>query len=168
MSTVPSEFSFGHFLTLTPRETGAAPFYFQNFFSPGVGPTSDGKTIYDGKTYNFLPFGFSGVTVNRSGDNQLTQLAFPNNELSKSWTARLVQESWIISIDMVYINPTPNRNFQLLSEFAGQVTGAVWTETELRVEVSSIIDAVGNDIPRRRITEDVFGPLPTTSNLRLS
>jgi hypothetical protein len=166
MSTIPSEISFGHLLTLTPRQAGAAPFYFQNFFSPG--PNDEGKVPYENITYNFLPFGFSGVTVNRSGDNQLTQLAFPNNELSKNWTARLVQESWIVTIDMMLINPTTRVASSRLSKFAGQVTGAIWTETELRVEISSVLDAVGNDIPRRRITEDVFGPLPTTSNLRFS
>jgi hypothetical protein len=166
MAVVESQIAFGHLLTLKPRTASAQPFYFQNFYSPGTG--DDGAITYLNNKHTFLPFGFSGVTVNRSGDNQLSQLAFPNNELSKAWTASLVQDSWIILIDMMLLKPDTKVNPQKLSSFAGQVTGAIWSETELRVEISSVIDAVGNDIPRRRITEDVFGPLPTTSNLRLS
>ena len=166
MAVLDSTIAFGHFLRIKPRSTKDAPFYFQNYYPPG--PNDDGTVTYENNKYTFLPFGFSGVTVNRSGDNQLTQLAFPNNELSKKWTTNLVQQSWIVEIDMMAINPLTRVNPERLSYFAGQVTGAIWSETELRVEISSVIDAVGNDIPRRRITEDVFGPLPTTSNLRLS
>lgn len=167
MAEFKPEILFGHFLTLKPRKDGDQPFYFQNFY---IG-TNNVK--YGGREYDFVPFGFSGVTVNRSGDNQATQLAFANNELTRAWSEKIVRASWLVAIDMVMLPSVtvPQAEIpaaHLLTSYAGQVTGAIWSETELRLEISSVIDAVGSDIPRRRITEDIFGPLPTTSTVRLS
>lgn len=157
------ELSVLHLLTLKPRQSaGDAPIRFQNFFI-------NEDIEYNGNTYGFLPFGFSGVTVNRSGDNQSTQLALPNNELSKSWALYITENTWVVLIDMFVWSPDDaNWSDRLLSQYAGQATGALWNETELRIEISSVLDAVGSDVPRRRITEDIFGPLPTTANVRLS
>lgn len=167
MAEFKPEILFGHFLTLKPRKDGDQPFYFQNFY---IG-TNNVK--YGGREYDFVPFGFSGVTVNRSGDNQATQLAFANNGLTRAWSQKVVSTSWLVVIDMVMLDSitTPQATIpqtNLLTSYAGQITGAIWSETELRLEISSVIDAVGSDIPRRRITEDIFGPLPTTSTVRLS
>lgn len=156
-----SEIAVGHMLTLKPRTIDASPLYFQNFFINEDVP-------YNNNVHGFLPFGFSGVTVNRSGDNQSTQLALPNNAISKAWASTIVEGNWVALIDMLMLNPADNTDYRLLSSYAGQVTGALWGETDLRLEISSVIDAVGGDVPRRRITEDIFGPLPTTANVRLS
>jgi hypothetical protein len=155
------DIAVGHMLTLKPRTADASPLYFQNFFINQDMP-------YQGNVHGFLPFGFSGVTVNRSGDNQSTQLALPNNSISRSWASTIVEGNWVALVDMLMLNPADNTDYRLLSSYAGQITGALWGETDLRLEISSVLDAVGGDVPRRRITEDVFGPLPTTANVRLS
>lgn len=156
-----TQIALGHALTLKPRTVGAAPLYFQNFY---INETF----TYKDNTHVFLPFGFSGVTVNRSGDNQQTQLAFPNNDLSRSWALTIIDGAWVVFVDTLILNPDNKTDFRLLSSYAGQASGAIWSETDLRVEISSVLDAVGGDVPRRRITEDVFGPLPTTAQVRLS
>lgn len=156
-----TQIALGHALTLKPRTGGAAPLYFQNFY---INETF----TYKSNTHGFLPFGFSGVTVNRSGDNQQTQLAFPNNDLSRSWALTIIDGAWVILVDTLILNPDNKTDFRLLSSYAGQASGAIWTETDLRVEISSVLDAVGGDVPRRRITEDIFGPLPTTAQVRLA
>lgn len=155
-----SEIAVGHMLTLKPRTIGAAPMYFQNFWL-------NENMNYNGNTHGFLPFGFTGVTVNRSGDNQSTQIGLPNNSLSRGWAATIVEGAWVVFLDMLMLNPDNKLDYRLLSSYAGQVTGAVWSDSDLRLEVSSVLDAVGNDVPKRRITEDIFGPLPTTAQMRL-
>lgn len=156
-----NQLAIGHMLTLKPRTAGAAPLYFQNFY---INETF----TYNGNSHIFLPFGFSGVTVNRSGDNQQTQLAFPNNALSRTWALSVVDGAWVITVDLLILNPDNKADYRVLTSYAGQASGGIWGEVDLRVEVSSVIDAVGGDVPRRRITEDVFGPLPTTAQVRLS
>lgn len=165
LTSFTPQVSFGHFLTLQSRTSGMQSYYFQNFYLNETVPFTLNQVT---SQYQFLPFGFSGVTVNRSGDNQQTQLAFPNNTLSKAWASNAARDNWVATVHMMLLDPTNKTNVKLLSTFAGQVTSAIWSASELRVELSSVIDAVGNDVPRRRITEDVFGPLPTTSNVRLS
>ena len=44
---------------------------FQNFF---IGK----EIVYGGENYMFLPFGFSGVTINRNADGMEANLVFPN------------------------------------------------------------------------------------------
>lgn len=156
-----TQIALGHALTLKPRTGGSAPLYFQNFYI-------NENFEYKNNVHGFLPFGFSGVTVNRSGDNQQTQLAFPNNDLSRSWALTIIDGAWVILVDTLILNPDNKADFRLLSSYAGQASGAIWSETDLRVEISSVLDAVGGDVPRRRITEDIFGPLPTTAQVRLS
>lgn len=160
-SSFSPEIALGHMLTLKPRTNSSAPLYFQNFFI-------NEDVTYKNNVHGFLPFGFSGVTVNRTGDNQSTQLVFPNNELSRNWALSIVEGTWVVVVDMLMVNPADKTDFRLLTSYAGQATSAMWSEVELRVEVSSVLDAVGGDVPRRRITEDIFGPLPTTAQVRLN
>lgn len=155
------EISYGHLLRLHSPVTGKPRYNFQNF-------ALTKEITHQNTAYGFAPFGFSGVTVNKSGDNQLTQIALPPDNLSKQIAIYLSSGDWVANIDMLIINPGNVTDFAVLSSFAGQVSGLLWSETDLRLEVSSVIDAVGNDVPRRRITEDIFGPLPSTSNLRFS
>lgn len=155
------EIAIAHMLILRPRTATKVVYYFQNFFI-------NEAVTYKERSHSFMPFGFSGVTVNRNGDNQPTQLAFPNNGLSRPWAANAVEGGWIVDIDTLLVNPNDKAKFVTLSEYVGQVTNVIWNDAELRVEISSVLDAVGNGVPKRRITEDVFGPLPTTAQIVMS
>ena len=67
--------SVGNYLKLTnPRQT--VVYRFQNFHIQQ-------NATFDGETYTFVPFGFSGVSINRTGDNTEASLLFPNNQLSR-------------------------------------------------------------------------------------
>ena len=69
--------AFGHVLRIKPYST--VDFRFQNFF---LGEQME----YDGASYQFVPFGFSGVTVNRTGDGLEATLVFPNNDATRAQT----------------------------------------------------------------------------------
>ena len=51
--------------------------------------------------------------------------------------------------------------------YHGQVTGGKWDATALTLQLGSVLDAVGADVPRRNLTQRLVGRLPTTSNVRL-
>ena len=73
-----TQFAFGHVLRITPKDT--VDFRYQNFFI--------GKQLtHNGDEYRFIPFGFSGVTVNRTGDGMEASLVFPNNEVCLLYTS---------------------------------------------------------------------------------
>nr|BAR24419.1 putative phage minor tail protein [uncultured Mediterranean phage uvMED] len=158
-----TSFAFGHALRIKPDQTEL--YRFQNFFI--------GKEItHSGSGYQFVPFGFSGVTVNRTGDGLEATLVFPNNDLSRAWGVSAIENSWLMEIDVLIIeDPDPDTGLAatntIVHTYTGQVTGGQWDNTSLNLELSSVLDAVGTDVPRRSLTKRTVGNLPISNNVRL-
>jgi hypothetical protein len=115
-----------------------------------------------------MPFAFSGVTVTKTGDNQPATLGFPNNSLSRGWGETAVQEVWIAQVQTVLVNPDSKPDYTVLSEYVGQIVNSTWDESSLQLNMASVLDAVGADIPRKRLTRQLVGNLPLTSRVRLT
>lgn len=111
----------------------------------------------------FLPFGFSGVTVSRGGDNTQATLVFPTNDLSRSWAAEAIANSWVVTVTL--LNVSAGRT---IYSYVGQVASSSHDETKVTLQLSSVLDAVGTDIPFRFIGENTVGAIPTSSAFRLS
>jgi len=169
-----TSFAFGHALRIMPKQT--VLYRFQNFF---IGKqithasASDRQApVTPGTRYNFVPFGFSGVTVNRTGDGLEATLVFPNNSLSRSWGIDAINDSWIMEVDVLIIED-PDSDTGLSTEntiahsYVGQVTGGQWNNASLNLELSTVLDAVGTDIPRRALNKPNVGNLPISNNVRL-
>lgn len=152
------ELSVGNFVTFSLD--GITLYRFQNFFI--------GEDItYNGNSYGFLPFGFSGVTVNRTGDNTEASLALPNNTLSRNWGVEAIERRWIATINVLLLDPDDRTSFNQLHQYVGQVAGGLWNETSLQLTLNTVLDAVGTDVPLRRLTQKLIGAIPVTSGLRL-
>jgi hypothetical protein len=149
------EVALGHFLTLSSPGS-LTELKFQNFF---VGETVDGR--------GFLPFGFSGTTTNRQGDNLEATLVFPNNELSRSWATDAIDNAWFAEVQIYTIASDGSNQRTLLYEYFGQVASGGWDETSLNLKLSTVLDAVGSNVPIRVMHRDLVGKLPTSSNLGL-
>lgn len=115
---------------------------------------------YDLNGGSFLPFGFSGAVINRNGDNITATLVFPNNALSRSWAAQAAVSVWIATVDVKIIDQG-----RTLYSYVGQVSSASWDEETVKLELSTILDAVGADVPFRTLSSDLVGPLPTSVNV---
>jgi len=154
------QIAYGHLARFIYQNT--TPYLHQNFFT-------DGDFKYNGVSYgSALPFGFTGVTVNRNGDNQSTNLIFPNNGLTQTIAAKILnQAGWRVEVETMLFDPDDRTKFRSLSSYTGMVVGGIFSGPTIELELGNILDAVGADVPRRRLTEDLFGPLPTTANVRL-
>jgi len=117
---------------------------------------------YDLNGSSFLPFAFSGAVINRNGDNITATLVFPSNSLSRSWATEAALGIWIATVDVKIIDQ--NRT---LYSYVGQVSSAGWDEETVKLELSTVLDAVGADIPFRSLSSDLVGPLPTSANVRV-
>ena len=51
--------------------------------------------------------------------------------------------------------------------YTGVVTGGQWDNVSLNIELSSVLDAVGTDVPRRSLTQRIVGNLPISNSVRL-
>jgi len=133
---------------------------YQNFY---INQTA----TYGGQTYSFLPFGFSGVSVNRSGDNTDASLIFPSNQLARSWGIEALENRWLATVYVLALNPDSNSGGTLMHSYTGAVASGQWDETTLTLTLNTVLDAVGSDVPMRRISQVLVGALPTSSNVRL-
>jgi hypothetical protein len=154
-----TQYAFGHALRI--KSQGDLLYRFQNFFI-------NQNATHAGASYDFVPFGFSGVTVNRTGDGLESSLVFPNNDLTRAWSVKSIQEYWIIEVDVLILDEgNVNGSHTLVHSYVGQVTGGQWDNVSLNLQLSSVLDAVGTDVPRRSLTRKLVGNLPLTSNVRL-
>jgi hypothetical protein len=152
------EQAIGTFLTLvTPNVQ--VHFHFQNFYIAQI-------KQWQGIDFSFMPFGFSGVTVTADGENVEAQVVFPNNALSRDWGTVAVRDAWVVRARSLVVDASGNPLY-LLSRYVGQVTGASWDETALSLRTSSILDAVGNNVPNRKLNRNLVGALPVTDAIRL-
>ena len=156
-------FAFGHVLRIKVNKT--VNFRFQNFF---IGE----QLTHNGDNYQFLPFGFSGVTVNRTGDGLEATLVFPNNALSRPWGVDAIENSYVMEVEVLIIEDADpstglTTTHTTVHTYTGVVTGGQWDETTLNLELSSVLDAVGTDVPRRSLTQDLVGNLPISNSVRL-
>ncbi len=166
-----TSFAFGHALQIKDKEEKI--YRFQNFFI--------GKQITHKESgYLFVPFGFSGVTVNRTGDGLEATIVFPNKSgekdgsgrLARNWAVRALNESWLMEVDVLIIeDPDPDTGLatanKVVHTYIGQVTGGQWDNVSINLELSTVLDAVGADVPRRALTKSNVGNLPVSNNVRL-
>ena len=163
-----SQYAFGHVIRIFAFGSSKLESLhrFQNFFiSESMSfKGGDGKT----STYSFAPFGFSGVTVNRTGDGLEATVVFPNNDVTRGWAVTAIKEHYVISIDVLIIDSSnKSGSHDIVHTYTGQVTGGQWDNVSVNIQLSSVLDAVGTDVPRRSLTRKLIGNLPIASNVRL-
>ena len=149
----------GNYLKLSNKDQTVV-YRFQNFH---IGQNAE----YDGFTWSFLPFGFSGVSVNRTGDNTSASLVFPNNELSRAWGLEAVTERWLATVFVMNLDPDDRTTGTLMHQYIGQIASGAWEDATLNLEANTILDSVGSDVPLRRLTQNLIGNIPVSSNVRL-
>lgn len=134
---------------------------FQNF-------NVESTVAISGKNYQFLPFGFSGITVSRNGDNVDASIVLPNSALAQSFALGALEEQWICRVTVGNFDPLSPQSFAaILYEYVGVVASGGWDDTSIRMTLNSVLDAVTGDVPNRVLEQDNVGPLPITANIQL-
>ena len=134
---------------------------FQNFFQ---GETRE----YQGDTYIFGGFGFSGGTLDLEGGNISASLVFVLNDLSLSIVNQAAEQFWLVRIRTVWLDSSTFQEGNTFSEELYAVTGFEHDSSRLSVRLSSPLDAVQENAPRRTLTADLVGALPSTGQISLN
>ena len=154
-----SQYAFGHALRITQGRN--TQYRFQNFFI-------NQQITHQSDNYTFVPFGFSGVTVNRTGDGLEATVVFPNNDVSRAWGVNAINQNWVMEVDVLIIDDDAKDGpHNIVHSYTGQVVGGQWDEVSLNLQLSTVLDAVGTDVPRRSLTKELVGNLPISNNVRL-
>ena len=154
------QMALGNFMRLWVP--GSPNYRFQNFW---VGESVNHPT--QNFKYDFMPFAFSGVSYNRSGENSQTELVFPNKELVRNFVDRAVKGKWICIIDTCLITDIGEQSSEILFSYTGQVSGSTWKDADLMLTLSSVLDAVTANVPSRNFDAGLVGPLPISGNASL-
>jgi len=168
-------YALGHYFRLL-RDDDTVAVAVQNFF---IGS----QVTYEGNTYVFSPFGFSGVSTSRQGDLDPVSVVFPNNQISKGYLSdalrgmtyngipidnRPWKRPYVGEVDVCLVDPDSRTVLNRLFKYTGQCTAGGWDDTALTLELSSILDAVTADVPTRTLVQRQVGSLPITSNIRIN
>ena len=161
-------YAIANYLTFVIPDDGV--FYrFQNFYLNENVPWVNG-------THSFMPFGFSGITVDRQGGNVEAVLTFPNKKdepLARDWAQTAVENFWLARVRVVLVDPDdptvaasdPDR--YRLYNYVGQVASATWDETTISLQLNSVLDAVQSNAPNRKLNRNLCGHLPTTNRISI-
>ena len=133
---------------------------FQNFF---IG----GSVKFDDQTYTFAPFGFSGVTFNRSGENSEATLVFPNKDIIRQFVNKSVMQKWTAQVSTCLVTDIEDKTLSALYTYTGSVSGGVWKGESLGLSLTSILDAVSGNVPTRNMEVSQVGPLPISGAINL-
>ena len=153
--------AIGTYLKLIDAEGLDTGFNFQNFFQGE-------ERLYNGDNYIFGGFGFSGGTLDLEGGNISASLVFSLGELSLSVFRQAAEQFWLAEIRTVWLDPETFEEGNTFSEELYAVTGFEHDSSRLSVRLSSPLDSVQENAPRRTLTANLVGELPSTGQVSLN
>ena len=134
--------------------------FLQNFFQ--------GETrTYGGMQYNFASFGYSGNTTDLQAGNINASLVFSMNELVLNMATEAADNRWIVNVQTVWLDPETLLEQANYTTDVFMITGFEHDHQRLNMTLSSPLDAISGDAPRRRLTESLVGALPSTGQVQL-
>lgn len=129
---------------------------------------AQGKRIeFSGQKFDFLPFIYSGSTISRTGDNVAAEITMSSNILTNTNVAVLMERTYKAKVWVCRMDAEFEEVKQILTEDHWSVSSAVYDTQATQLILSSGLDAVGSDIPKRVLTTNDVGPLPVSGNIQL-
>jgi hypothetical protein len=116
----------------------------------------------------YAAFGFSGGTVDLQAGNINASLVFAVNALAISVFQDSAEFRWLIEIRTVWLDPETFEEGTTYGEEIYAITGLEHDTSQLSVRLGSPLDAVSQNAPRRLLTQDLVGALPSTGNINLN
>ena len=151
----------GTYIKLETRDLTATGYQFQNFH---VGETRN----YNGISYMYAGFGFSGGTLDLEAGNVSASLVFAVNALDLVVFKQAADDRWLAEVRTVWLDPDTLAESGTFSEELYAITGFEHDTSRLSVRLGNPLDAVSQNAPRRVLTQDLVGSLPTTGNINLN
>lgn len=115
--------------------------------------------------YVFAPFGLTGMTSTRGGDNPSSNMVSIPNELTVSLVAEAVISSWLVQVQTVNITVTEGGSMTegaVLMSDIWACSGSNQDHEKIVLILSSPLDATQAQIPRRVLSSYIVGSVPPT------
>ena len=135
-------------------------FAFQNF-------TYDRTRVYQGQPYIYAGFGYSGSVIDLQAGNVNASLVFAFNQLVLNMAKEASEKRWLVNIKTVYLDPIAFSEEDKFMDDTFMITGFSHDTSRLSLTLSSPLDAISGDVPRRKLSNFLVGSLPSTGDLAL-
>ena len=122
---------------------------------------------YDGRSHVFQAFRISDSAGARGGDRSQGRLVLNRNQLALNVLAEARANQWKIRADVVLCDVAAGSDVRLLSRHLWRL-GPIERREIITVTLTSPLDALGGDAPRRRLTEALVGQVPDTGQIFLT
>lgn len=158
-----STFAFVNYARFLQRDgTTTSPVYaYQNF-------SIDQPRIYSGVTYQFVPFAVSTGAGSRGGDRSEATLGAGLNEITVNIFAEAVNSGWLLELKTVSLDPDTFADGTLIRTEIWRVARYEMDTEKILLKLTSPLDAVRDQVPRRYLTTKLVGALPTSATLVVS
>ena len=133
---------------------------YQNFFAKST-------RTFGGKDYIYASFGYSGTTTDLQSGNVDAQLVFANNSFVLGLANDLADSRAVVKINTVWLNPDTLVELTTYTQDIFMVTGYESDTTRVAFRLSSPLDAITGDVPRRRLSSKLVGSLPSSGDVEL-
>lgn len=140
-------------------------YYFQNF-------TINGTRSRGGDTYIFAPFALATGGGEKGGDRSANTLGIgvsteAGNTIILNLFKQAVKDRWLLKVETVSLNISSFADDLLVSTETWRIASYQMDTQLIRLQLISPLDAVRSQVPRRRLSEDLVGALPTTGQISI-
>lgn len=126
------------------------------------------QRVYGGVTYNFAPFAVSSGGGARGGERSSATLVAGTDALSVNLFAEAVQNRYMLEIKTVSLDPLTFADEALVASEIWRVASYDMDTTRVVLKLTSPLDAVKAQVPRRTLSTALVGALPTSGALVVS
>ena len=123
---------------------------------------------YSGVTYSFAPFAVSSGGGARGGERSSASLVAGTDAISVNLFAEAVQNRYMLEIKTVSLDPLTFADEALVASEIWRVASYDMDSTRVVLKLTSPLDAVKAQVPRRTLSTALVGALPTSGALVVS
>jgi hypothetical protein len=120
---------------------------------------------YSGITYSFAPFKVSSGGGALGGERSNAALVAGTDAISVNLFAEAVRNHYILEIKTVSLDPLTFADEALISTEIWRIASYEMDRITITMRLTSPLDAVKSQIPRRTLSTELVGALPTSGTL---
>jgi len=156
-----SAYAFVNYIRFKTQADGYTGTPYQNF------SINESRT-YSGVTYSFAPFAISSGGGARGGERSNASLVAGTDALSVNLFAEAVQNRYMLEIKTVSLDPLTFADEALVASEIWRVASYDMDSSRVVLKLTSPLDAVKAQVPRRTLSTALVGALPTSGALVVS
>ena len=150
-------FAFCNYVTLLQSNSTPTSYKFQNF---SVNEPRRG--------FDYLPFAITTGAGTRGGDRSSARLVVAANQISVNIAAEAANGNYFLQVETFSLNIETFADSSQISTEVWRVAGYEMDTERVFINLTSPLDAVRTDAPRRVLSTQLVGALPTSGSLVVS